>query len=325
MKSKLIFRVDANAKIGRGHLSRSLAIASMLDKAFEVLFVSLEQCKNYIQGLNLNYELKTIEKEEDIFEILTKKDFVWLDGYQFTEHYKKIVQSKVSKLIETNDIPYNPTYVDVLFNHTPGLSKQDFGETKTDLYLGLDYALLRSSFLEYARKNTSTGGGEGVFICFGGADTYNLGYKFVQQLMHYNFEAPIYWITHQRNKDLNLAPNVHVLSHLDEFEMIDYMTQSKVLLMPSSVLSFEAIALRKPIFTGYFVDNQKRIFEGLKKNKIADCFGYLEKDDEVTQAVLSFLEFYKDEERQDRMINKQKEMIDGKSGKRIEAVLKALG
>ena len=41
MKRRLIFRADANTKIGRGHLSRCLAIADMLENDFEIFICVL--------------------------------------------------------------------------------------------------------------------------------------------------------------------------------------------------------------------------------------------------------------------------------------------
>ena len=164
--------------------------------------------------------------------------------------------------------------------------------------------------------------GKGVFICFGGADTFDLGYKFVQKLIAKNFSDPIYWITAQKNKNLDLPQNVEVLSNLDEFQMIDYMLKSKVLLIPSSVLSFEGIALRKPLFTGYFVDNQKLIFEGLKKDQLAECFGYLETDEDIERASYAFMDYYSNHKWQNEIVTNHKLALDGQSDNSVKSILK---
>lgn len=322
MKQKLIFRVDADNTIGRGHLSRSLAVASMAKDDFEVVFMVLQSSKTYIEDLGIDFPLVTLSSNEELLDVVQKEDFVWLDGYQFSEDFKKKLQSKVDKLIETNDIPYTPKHVDVLVNQTPGLIKAQFGETKTQLVLGLEFALLRKSFLDHAKANKRQLNGEGVFVCFGGADTFNLGFKCVDKLIKQGFTSPIYWVTAKSQKELNFPANVEVLSNLVEQEMIDYMLKCKVLLISSSVLSFEAIALRKPFFTGYFVDNQKRIFEGLKEHNLAACFGYLETDKDVEKAIDSFLQFYTNSVMQQQIIDNHVRMIDGNSDKRLMAVLK---
>ena len=111
------------------------------------------------------------------------------------------------------------------------------------------------------------------------------------------------------------------LSNLSEKEMIHYMTIAKVVLIPSSVLSFEAMAIRKPIFTGYFVDNQKLIYKGLLEQGLAEGAGYLETDDHVAIATKSFLSFYSNDEKHHTQIKNQIKSVDGLSGERIKSLL----
>ena len=329
MKRRLIFRTDANTKIGRGHLSRCLAIADMLKETMDVLFVVLQENITYFQNLGIGYELIKVSSDKFFIDVLTKEDIVWLDGYHFGEPFKKEVRKNVYKLIETNDIPYKVQNIDILFNHTPGLKEENFKDTPKDckLYLGLDYALLRQRFLNKAKQQRVELNGEGVFVCFGGADTFMLGKKFVHSLLERNFKEPIYWITRPEmaaSIDLSKNSNVHVLYGLDASEMIHYMTESKMLLIPSSVLSFEAIALKKPIFTGFFVDNQELIFKGLIEKEIAEGYGYLETYKHVDLATSLFLDFYENDKKQLEQIECQKVTIDGNSGARISNIIKKL-
>jgi spore coat polysaccharide biosynthesis predicted glycosyltransferase SpsG len=160
-----------------------------------------------------------INTDIEVLEILNSDDLVWLDGYHFTEELKVQIRSVVFKLIETNDIPYEAKNVDIIFNHTPGIIKSDFRNTKAQLFLGLDYAMLRSSFLEYAKTSGKSVNSQGVFICFGGADTYNLGEKFVDQLLSNNFNDPIYWVTNSTdtiNRDNHNVKNLIILNQLNE-------------------------------------------------------------------------------------------------------------
>lgn len=325
MNKRIFFRVDTNANIGRGHLSRCLAMADMLKTHFEISFVSLKKNSRFFKKLDLKYPVHFITSENGIFNLISTDDLVCLDGYQFTEAYKQDVQSKVFKLIEINDIPYEAKHVDIIINHTPGISKEQFGQTNAQLYLGLEYALLRKSFLDYAQQNLkSDTNTDGVFICFGGADTYNLGFNFAQSLLVNGFKSPIYWVTNQNSTEYSFEGHVEILYQLSEEEMIEYMLKSKVLLIPSSVLSFEAIALRKPFFTGYFVDNQKLIFEGLKEIGLAECFGYLKTDEDVEDASQSFLAFYENTTTQQEIIEHHCDMLDGNSGNHIKSVMLSL-
>lgn len=325
MQRKLIFRADANVIIGRGHISRCLAIASMLKDAIAIVFVCLQCNKTYVTELIGDFNSEFIEKEDDLFTIVRKEDLLWIDGYHFTEAWKKNIQQKVYKLIETNDIPYIPKYIDVLFNHTPGLINDQFGgkESSAKLHLGLEYALLRQQFLINARTISPVLKREGVFICFGGADTYNLGEKFINELMQQNFKEPIYWVANTSTiiKEKYINTNVNILSNLSEDKMIHYMSNSKVNLIPSSVLSFEAMALRKPIFTCYFVDNQKLINKGLLYEKLASGVAYVELNKDVKNATNNFLTYYDDSNLHNEQVQKQNKLLDGNSGDRIKKII----
>jgi len=327
MKRRLIFRVDANATIGRGHLSRCLAIADMLYNDFEILFVSYEENKSYIEKLSIPYRFEGILSDASFFDFVNQEDIVWLDGYAFNESFKKRLRFHVFKLIETNDLPYKVENVDLIFNHTPGLKKEQFDivDSKAKLYLGLNYALLRSAFLEKAKKDQKSLSGSGIFVCFGGADTFNLGLRFVQGLLENNFKEPIYWVSNKSKEELQkLGENVHVMSGLTQHEMIEYMSKSKILLIPSSVLSFEAIALRRPFYTGYFVDNQELIAQGLKKEGLAEGCRNLEINEEFEKSLEELLMFYSDEAKQKELVAKQQKSIDGNTPLRIKTIINSL-
>ena len=327
MKKRLIFRVDANTTIGRGHVSRCMAIASMLKDDITILFVSLKSNKAYVANLLGDFKSQFIEKEKDLIQIIQPEDLLWIDGYHFSEDWKKEMQAHVKKLIETNDIPYTPKYVDILFNQTPGLTKEQFGgdASSAALYLGLDYVLLRQQFLTIARTNKPILNGNGVFICFGGADTYNLGEKFVRELVRLKFKDPIYWVTNSKNIDHSVyTKNVHILSNLSEDQMIVYMSKATVLLIPSSVLSFEAMALRKPIFTCYFVENQQLINKGLLNSELACGVGLIKTGKVVKNTIHIFLKYYQKTVLHEKQINKQFLFLDGESNNRISKIIGSL-
>jgi len=326
MKRSVFFRADGNDKIGRGHISRCVAVADMLCNDFEIIFVVLVSNEAYFLKLNIGYNHHVINENEEVLDAIDNNTLLWLDGYHFSEDFKTNAKKKAYKLIETNDIPYKANNVDVLVNHTPKISVEKFhvSENKVQLLLGLKYVLLRKKFLKIAQNYISKSeNASGVFICFGGADTFNLGLKFVTTLLSLGFKDPIYWVAkslEESNKH-SFNKNVHLLYGLDEAGMIQYMSASKVVLIPSSVLSFEAMALRKPIFTSFFADNQELIYKGLILEELAEGGGYIKTIEDVNLAAKSFIMFYSDEIKHKKQIENQQIAIDGYSGARIKNFL----
>ena len=327
MKKRLIFRAEANITIGRGHLSRCLAIADMLENDFEILFVFCVENKSYIDSLNIPYRFETILSDTSFFDLVNQEDIVWLDGYIFDENFKKNLRSRIFKLIETNDLPYKVENVDLLFNHTPGLNEDQFDivDSEVKLYLGLNYVLLRSAFLEKAKNYQESKTGSGIFVCFGGADTFDLGLRFVKGLLARNFQDPIYWISNKSKEVLlELSANVDVIWGLNQYEMIKHMSKSKILLIPASVLSFEAIALRKPFYSGYFVQNQELNAKGLLKNMLAEGCKNLNTHKDFEEICDDLLNFYFNELKQHEIVSNQKKFIDGNSSLRLREIIKSL-
>lgn len=323
MKSRLFFRAESGNVIGRGHLSRCVAVADMVKQDFNIFFILLKDEKSFAEQFIVGYQTIILEGLEDVLKILTERDVLWLDAYRFPETLKKEARQVASKVIETNDIPYPAQNVDIIINHTPGLLAKEFDSSPSAaLYLGLEYVLLRESFLKAAREK-SIFEGDGVFVCFGAADYYNLGSHYVDALLSCHFNEPIYWVVKNLNdvKESQRKENVRILSNLSESEMIYYMEKSKVMLIPSSVLSFEGIALRKPIFTTYFVDNQVLIYEGLVSQSLAVGAGFVNDKDSVTGTIASFLEFYKNEDLHKVQIEIHNHVLDGNSANRIKQIL----
>ena len=136
-----------------------------------------------------------------------------------------------------------------------------------------------------------------------------------------SFKDPIYWVTNNETLETNEGDNLKILSNLNEKQMIDFMLKSKVILIPSSVLSFEAISLRKPIYSCFFVNNQKLIYESLVKMKLSEGYGYIETKEDVALATKSFLSYYIDNNKHKKQIKNQELTIDGCSSERIKNVL----
>ncbi len=113
-----------------------------------------------------------------------------------------------------------------------------------------------------------------VFICFGGADPYNLTLKALKACLQVHTIEVVNIVlggaySHDTDAISNLETNkrVHIHRNLSEVEMAKVMLSSNLAIVPSSTILYELCCIKMPILSGYFVDNQKRIYHGFLERK----------------------------------------------------------
>lgn len=319
---KMYMRVDASASIGRGHLSRLMAVAYMLESEFDVIFLIAGSNEIYCKPLVTNWTTYYLAVEDELTNIVSIRDILWVDGYHFDEGWRLKFQPVVNKLVYVSDFPGALKGVDVILNNCPGVTIDQYKECSASSYLlGLDYVLIRPKFLKCAKSEIANPNhhiSNGVFVCFGGADPLNVGQQFVQYLMDNDFKGPIYFVTsNENNKVWDSFENVTIMNDLSEEGMIDGIQNSKVTVVSSSVLSYEVIALRKPLYVSYYVDNQENIYSGLLERNVAVGGGKIDNEQSMLNVYKKFEYFYNNSTERQKMIENQENAIDGYSGERI--------
>src|ERR1017187_543988 len=99
-ENKIVFRVDANAKIGLGHLSRCMAVAEMVMDEFEVSIVLqdppdyvLDKCRELFKTIIILSETSDYKNDFiDFSRDLDGSEIVVLDGISFDTDYQKSVK-----------------------------------------------------------------------------------------------------------------------------------------------------------------------------------------------------------------------------------------
>ena len=75
-------------------------------------------------------------------------------------------------------------FADIIINHSPNITSQIYStESYTKFSLGTKYALLRPTFLDLIAKENTAQKIDKAFVCFGGADPYNLTLKATKALL----------------------------------------------------------------------------------------------------------------------------------------------
>ncbi len=271
MAVKVYIRADGSPSIGLGHLVRCIALAHMLKKGFSIEFV----CKEVPEGIAADitgngFELRIVKDENDLLEDLKASDIVVLDHYGLDTDYQQRIKEKGNSLVCIDDLHDKEFVADLIINHAPGIAQEDYkAKEYTRFALGIDYALLRPSFLEKARCVVKEKKIVTVLINFGGSDPKNITLVALREAVKFDEIKTIHVVVGSANKALSEIKSfsaghekVQVHHAVDEDTMLKLMASSQLAIVPSSGVLLEALAAGCEIISGYYVDNQKLIYDG---------------------------------------------------------------
>lgn len=290
IKSKIILRANGNKEIGLGHIMRLESIELMLNKYFECIFLLREEDVEVASILKNKLIIKIPTQNDLIAEsnwiatnCLTGKEIVVLDGYNFDTDYQKTLKANCHGLVYIDDIQNYHYVVDLIINHSNGISKEDFStESYTRFLLGIKYCILRPDFLNQALNNTTKIPNNKVLVCMGGADPENITLNILKTIV------PI-WNNYEFNVILGGAnPNsdsirsfskkyksLKVWRNLNASEVSNLMSSCSVAILPPSTMSLEYSCSGGSLYTYQIADNQTSINNMLIKEGVAKLYSSL--------------------------------------------------
>jgi len=288
---EIFIRADGNAAVGFGHLMRALAFAAHAKEITSVRLlirnpdqIAQDACKFYQVPLHDISHILIDDEASFVGELAGPNQIVFLDGYQFSESYQRIIKQSGCFLVCMDDHHDRLFVADCVINISeiddPRLVQRI---PNTRLVYGLKYALIRPEFSMNAENSNRL---NHAFVCFGGgAETLPLIEKTMQALSISNlkFQQTVIVLNEKlvpQVKDLHKRKfsdlPLELLWNLSAIEIASLMRNSKVGICSSSTVSLEARALGLPIVAGYFVANQKGIYNSLLKNNEVPELGNLQ-------------------------------------------------
>lgn len=279
---KVLFRTDGNNQIGLGHIYRCLALAEILKPKFDSEFairnpsVGLSNLiiSSGFRLLQLSAEIAPVAEAQNLLKELPPFETIVLDGYMFDSAYQKKIKESGRKVISIDDTCSGHFFADVIINHAPGVSPHQYScEKYTSLYLGPRYALLREPFASAKPKVDFQLPLSRLLISFGGADPYNFTLRLLQMVVESDLFDTITVITgsaysHRESLDkfiLSAKKRIHHFNDLNGGEVYEQMRNADMAIVPSSTMLLETLATGTIAVTGYYMNNQKLIYEGFLK------------------------------------------------------------
>ncbi len=274
---KIIFRADGNSETGLGHLYRLFSLVEIVKEHYDFIFLTKQT--STLAVIPEDYNVSTIPEHIIITEepqwiksnFSYESHFIIADGYHFDSTYQYDIKQFKFSLIYVDDLAKDIMFADLVINHSPYLKLEDYDkQAYTQLALGTSYALLRPAFLEAARQKRQIGKIDSAFVCFGGADPFNLTLKALKGLLLRKDIQHIHVVLGAAYKhseifeisDTFKDKEVLIHKNLSELQLVKIMKACQFAIAPASTILYELCCIKMPILSGYYVDNQKLIYNG---------------------------------------------------------------
>lgn len=322
LKRTIIFRADGGPTIGMGHFIRTLALAEMLKDNFYCIYAtqspSVYQINEIESVCKKRIDLPANETHFNMFLNLLKGDeIVVLDNYYFTSEYQRDIKAKGCKLVCIDDMHDKHFVADVIINHAEGISKTQYSAEKHTVFcLGYKFAMIRKDYLTSVSNEISKQ--YACLIMMGGADPFNLTAKIIAMIEPLQFSLPIAVVVgavYNKEHLFQSFTNIEQFKGIESLKVFQLMQKSQVGIFPASTVAIEACAARLPFICGYYVDNQKEIYNGIEKNNLATCIGNYSHVD--SNDLYKAIENLSRKEIKEKIIQKQKTLLDKKSKERF--------
>ncbi|MGL5258888.1 MAG: UDP-2,4-diacetamido-2,4,6-trideoxy-beta-L-altropyranose hydrolase [Lachnospiraceae bacterium] len=334
---KYFFRVDGNAKIGVGHIMRSLTIASALTiycKKEEICFVCANQQSADViekQGydvLVLHTNYLYMDEELELWEKIGKKDIkILVDSYYITPFYLKSLK-KYGMVYILDDMQEEKYDVDVVINYNIFANQELYKrmyKTLEHCFLGEKYVPIRQQFcgVEYMVQDLV----KNVFITTGGGDIFNIAGKIYLCLSECHKELTFHLISGVYNpyfEELKKIEekNKNLKVYHDVSNMADIMKKCDIAITAGGSTIYELSSIGVPLICFSYAKNQEQLVEYFGAH-VSDYAGaYDKKPEKMLQNMKDiFCNKFMDKSYRECCSKNEKQLIDGNGASRIAKLL----
>lgn len=274
----ILFRVDASASMGMGHLMRCLALAQGLaSKQHAIQFLVNKQTQEYcLSRKDWQGELIVLPESDDLLQQARclcayladmQPDILVLDGYQFNQGYRSILaKSDIPLVLFDDNNNSGDLHADMVINSAANADKLGYDATASNAKycLGSDYRILRQEFsgpdIQQAAKQWNNR--QALSILMGGSDPDNATLQLLQQLQEKPFSAPIEVATGgayafaEQLENFKADTRLNITHHKNCQEIAELFVRSKLVISAAGGTQFELLACGAPAILLVVADNQ---------------------------------------------------------------------
>jgi UDP-2,4-diacetamido-2,4,6-trideoxy-beta-L-altropyranose hydrolase len=334
----ILFRVDASAEIGTGHLMRCIALAQALsDEGATVAFLS----KNLPDALLLRLDAERFKRlslrsnagtKEDAAETAEaakkmKADWVVMDGYHFGVASQQAITDAGLKLFWIDDENHaGAVFGDVVVNQNLYADESLYPKRgkMTQLLLGPRYALLRREFTARQSAKIPTKKRE-ILVTLGGADPDNVTMSVIEKLEPLIKDGTTMTIVagagnpHRAALEKKISSILGATLEVAVLDMTPLMAKADVAIAAAGTTTYELLAMGVPSVLLTLADNQEKNAIALGNSGAAVNLGWWNAMNHDLKSVVS--DILNDEARRKTMSACGMELVDAEGASRVALLM----
>lgn len=336
----ILFRADASAEIGTGHVMRCLAIARALSAhGAQCVFISACESTHTLVDASafpchiLASNDSNIEHELPAFAALLNKirpDWVVVDQYSATDSYLSTLRA-YAPVAYLDDFAEQAYPVDLVINYNIFADASRYAKLypeATRRLLGVDYAPLREEFLGAPRVFRERC--ENILLSTGGADSLHIGIRLLEAFLQAprvrDLRAHILVGAFHADADaiLQLAErSPSIVVHRQVTQMAELMCTCDLAVSAAGSTLYELCACGIPCVCYTFVDNQLMVAQGFSDAGLMQYGGDFRGNPEATiQAILERIAILRgDVSLRHELSERMRQTVDANGARRIADVL----
>lgn len=334
---KYVFRADGNAKIGIGHMMRTLTVADAIkniDRQESILVLCADEDSKKIastrgyKAISLNSDYNNLLSEIDSWKKLDLSNCcIVVDSYFVTNEYLQAI-GKYGKVFLFEDYQNGKFDVYGIINYSVFIDKKIYEKVYGQIdnfILGGEYVPIRKSFLKskWELKDKVNN----ILISTGGSDILNISgeiYKALDEILpNINYHI----IVGPFNPYVEMLKNMSMESsnltiHCDVKDMAGLAEICDIAISAGGSTMYELTVMGIPTICFSFAQNQEAFCEKYGYN-ISDYAGAYDKEPESVLYNIKRLlsDKYVDKKYRRECSMREKKLIDGKGANRIAEAL----
>ena len=261
MEPHIIFRADASAQSGTGHIMRCLTLADRLAAhGATVRFLCSPETPAFVPRLT--------QAGYEVLDDLCPADLLIVDHYGLGLEYEQQVRPYFRHVMVIDDLPQRPHRCQILLDQTYGRTPQEWQHLVpqgTQILAGTQYLLLRPEFTAAAEPRQRL---HRVLITLGGTDPRNVTQVALDGLQQSGLELDVHVVMGANAPHLSTVarhmetmPSAHL--HVNVDNMAPLMMQADLAIGAGGTTAWERCSLGLPTLLLEIAANQRDVIAAI--------------------------------------------------------------